>query len=68
MTPKESILHKFDLHNRVAVVTGGAGLLGAEFCRALAEAGAQVGVADLNSQAADQTADQLNREVPWASR
>lgn len=64
MTPKESILHKFDLHNRVAVVTGGAGLLGAEFCRALAEAGAQVGVADLNSQAADQTADQLNREIP----
>lgn len=65
MTPKESILQKFDLRNRVAVVTGGAGLLGAEFCRALAEAGAQVGVADLNSQAAGKTADQLNQEIPY---
>jgi NAD(P)-dependent dehydrogenase (short-subunit alcohol dehydrogenase family) len=47
-----SILDKFDLTGRVAVVTGGAGLLGKEFCRALAEAGATVVVADLNAQAA----------------
>jgi len=27
----------FDLTGRAAIVTGGAGLLGAEFCRTLAE-------------------------------
>jgi 2-deoxy-D-gluconate 3-dehydrogenase len=34
-----SILDKFDLTDRTAIVTGGAGLLGKEFCRTLAEAG-----------------------------
>lgn len=34
------IQDKFDLTDRVAIVTGGAGLLGIEFCRTLAEAGA----------------------------
>jgi NAD(P)-dependent dehydrogenase (short-subunit alcohol dehydrogenase family) len=47
-----SIQDKFDLRGRVAVVTGGAGLLGTEFCRTLAEAGAAVAVVDLNASAA----------------
>ena len=38
----------FDLTGRVAVITGGVGLLGTEFCRTLAEAGAAVTIADLN--------------------
>ena len=42
----------FDLRGRTALVTGGAGLLGAEFCQTLAGAGAQVVVADLNAEAA----------------
>lgn len=42
------IQEKFDLNGRAAVVTGGAGLLGTEFCRTLAEAGATVAVVDLN--------------------
>lgn len=50
----------FDLTGRVAVVTGGAGLLGAEFCRTLASAGACVLVADLNAGAAEKLSAQLN--------
>ena len=46
------ILDKFSLKGKVAIVTGGAGLLGKEFCRTLAEAGAGVVVADLNAEAA----------------
>ncbi len=56
-----SIQAKFDLSDRVAVVTGGAGLLGVEFCRTLAEAGAAVVVADLNLEAAEKTAGSLER-------
>jgi NAD(P)-dependent dehydrogenase (short-subunit alcohol dehydrogenase family) len=53
------IQEKFDLTGRVAVVTGGVGLLGAEFCRTLAEAGAVVAVVDLNESALQTTADAL---------
>lgn len=55
------IQDKFDLTGRVAVVTGGAGLLGAEFCRTLAEAGASVAVVDLNASASQATADSLTK-------
>lgn len=44
-----SIKDLFNLEGRVAIVTGGAGLLGSAFCRTLAEAGAQVVVADINA-------------------
>ncbi|GAB4540100.1 MAG: SDR family oxidoreductase [Anaerolineales bacterium] len=54
-----TILDKFNLKDRAAVVTGGVGLLGKEFCRALAEAGAAVAVVDLNGAAAKQVADEL---------
>ena len=49
-------LDKFRIDGRVAVVTGGAGLLGAEFCRALADAGATVVVADLDTKKAEEVA------------
>ena len=54
------VLQKFDLTGQVAVVTGGAGLLGFEFCRTLAEAGAQVILADLDEQAAVRAAEILH--------
>ena len=54
-----TIQEKFDLTGRAAVVTGGAGLLGAEFCRTLAEAGAAVAVVDLNAGRTQQVAAEL---------
>ena len=51
----------FDLSGRVAIVTGGVGLLGAEFCRTLAEAGAAVMIADLNGEAARNLATSLTQ-------
>ncbi len=56
-----SILDKFDLTGRTAIVTGGAGLLGKEFCRTLVEAGAAVAVADLNEDAASMVAESLRK-------
>lgn len=56
-----TIQEKFDLTGRVAVVTGGVGLLGAEFCRTLAEGGAAVAVVDLNASASQQIADALTK-------
>lgn len=50
------VLKAFDLTGRTALVTGGAGLLGREFCRTLAEAGAAVAVVDLDRQSAARVA------------
>jgi NAD(P)-dependent dehydrogenase (short-subunit alcohol dehydrogenase family) len=49
----------FDLNGRVAIVTGGAGLLGSEFCKTLVEAGARVVIADLEVLAAERLAAKL---------
>jgi 2-deoxy-D-gluconate 3-dehydrogenase len=54
------IQDKFNLEGRVAIVTGGAGQLGVEFSRTLAEAGAAVVVADLVGDAAEKTARVLS--------
>jgi len=54
-----TIMDKFNLGGRAAVVTGGIGLLGKQFCRTLAEAGAGVVVADLNTAAAEAYAAEL---------
>jgi NAD(P)-dependent dehydrogenase (short-subunit alcohol dehydrogenase family) len=43
--------HLFDLHGKSAIVTGGLGILGRRFCRALAEYGADVAVIDLDHDA-----------------
>ena len=56
------IFDKFNLPGQTAVVTGGAGLLGKQFCRTLAQAGAGVIVADLNQAAAAEVAEKLQAE------
>ena len=52
----ESVLKKFDMSGKTAVITGAAGLLGKQFALALAQAGAKVVLADLNEQAAEANA------------
>ncbi len=54
-----SILQKFSLVDKVALVTGGAGGIGESFAFALAEAGAHVAVADLNRDRAGHVAAQI---------
>jgi NAD(P)-dependent dehydrogenase (short-subunit alcohol dehydrogenase family) len=46
----------YGLENRVAAVTGGAGVLCSAMCQALARAGARVAVLDIAPQAAEQVA------------
>jgi len=54
-----SALDKFDITDRVAIVTGGAGLLGRSHAMTLASAGAVVVIADVRKQAAEETAEDV---------
>ena len=51
---------KVDLTDKVAVVTGGGGVLGSYFAKALAECGAKVAIMDLNQEPADKVAAEIN--------
>ena len=55
------IFDKFSMKNKAAVVTGGAGLLGKQFARTLAEAGAGVIVADLLGEQAEAVAEEIRK-------
>lgn len=50
----------FNLNEKVAIVTGGAGLLGAEFSRTLADSGANVIISDLDEVAANSLVTKLS--------
>lgn len=50
-----------DLRDKVAVVTGGGGVLGASFAKALAAKGAAVAILDLNKEAAVKVADDIKK-------
>jgi len=56
-------LDKFQLGGKVALVTGGAGILGEKFCAGLVEAGAKVAVVDLNASAAQAAAARLGENA-----
>jgi NAD(P)-dependent dehydrogenase (short-subunit alcohol dehydrogenase family) len=56
-----SIHPLFDLHGRVAIVTGGGDGLGREFCEILAEFGADVVCPDLIKERSDETCDIIKK-------
>ena len=64
---KDTVFDKFDNTGKVAVITGGAGLLGREFCKTLAESGAAVVVADRDVKAAMEIATSLEKSGFMAS-
>ena len=53
---------KIDLDGKIAVVTGGGGVLCAEFARALAASGAKVAVCDLRLEAAEKVAKEITED------
>jgi NAD(P)-dependent dehydrogenase (short-subunit alcohol dehydrogenase family) len=59
---KNQYRNLFDLGGKVALVTGGAGILGQKFCAGLADYGAKVAVIDLQEAAANDVAAQIKAE------
>ena len=57
-------LNKFSLKNKIALVTGAAGLLGRQHSLALAEMGALVILTDLNQKTVDEVIIELKKEMP----
>lgn len=55
----KSIKELMSLSGRTALVTGGAGYIGAAFCEALAEAGANIAVLDMSHDRAQQIAESI---------
>lgn len=58
----------FDLTGEIVVLTGGAGILGSRFARALASRGARVALVDLDPQKLDKTVHSLVQSFPNAIR
>jgi NAD(P)-dependent dehydrogenase (short-subunit alcohol dehydrogenase family) len=57
--PLRTVQQMYDLTGRVAVITGGAGMLGRQHADAIAEAGGTVVIADIDGGRAKQVADQV---------
>ena len=55
--------YTIDLSDKVVVVTGGGGILMAEFGRALAQCGAKVALLDINEKAAQEVAESIGENA-----
>ena len=55
--------YQIDLSDKVVVVTGGGGILMAEFGRALAQCGAKVALLDINEKAAQDVAESIGENA-----
>ena len=53
---------KFDLSGKVAILTGGSGLIGAAFGEGLAECGCNVVICDIEQKSCDNRAKFLEKE------
>ena len=62
MSPKIKYKALFDLTGKNAIVTGGCGILGEHFCKALSEFGANVAVVDINEDKAKELASTIQEE------
>jgi len=66
MKPKNikiRISEGFSLKGKIAIVTGGAGLIGLHFVEVLVEAGARVAILSLDEKKAKQVASQIIRKL-----
>ena len=63
----DHILQLFDLHDKVAMVTGGAGWLGAAISQALAQCGASVSIIDINKDAIETIVNTIKEQGLLAS-
>src|SRR5512135_121624 len=56
---KMSVLEKFDMHGKTAVVTGGSQGLGKAMALGLAEAGCNIVIADINPETMEKTVNEI---------
>lgn len=61
--PSSFLEETFGLAGQVAAVVGGAGRIGSALCQALAAAGAEVAMVDIDQPAAERLAEQVSRET-----
>ena len=66
MTAFHQLPFDIDLSNKVAVVTGGSGVLGAAMCRALAQCGAKVVIVGRDLAKAERLAESINETGGFA--
>jgi len=63
MAKNKSTTNRFDLSDQVCLITGGAGLIGSGFSRAVAEAGATAIIADVDETRGLAVAKKINQEI-----